>query len=82
MLNMVGLVVEAKTGKPIEGARVQVIRATKPFAELNSDVAGGVKREVEGVKVGDSYTYNIIVELIQTPIDKNCSCSVLSSVPE
>ena len=62
MLNMVGLVVEAKTGKPIEGARVQVIRATKPFAELNSDVAGGVKREVEGVKVGDSYTYNIIVE--------------------
>jgi outer membrane protein OmpA-like peptidoglycan-associated protein len=63
-LQIIGLVLDKATGKPIEGAKVKVVKAGTQgtFGEFTTDAAGKLGKPVEGMKVGDAYEYIINVE--------------------
>ncbi len=63
-LQIMGVILDKATGKPIEGAKVKVVKAGTPgaFGEFTTDANGNLSKAVEGMKVGDSYEYVINVE--------------------
>ena len=63
-LQIIGLVLDKATGKPIEGAKVKIVKAGTQgaFGEFATGADGKLAKPVEGMKVGDTFEYVINVE--------------------